>query len=65
MPCTLHIHGESVAITQDASIVVNAINGGAKLLTLTRQSDGLGVPVVVSQIGYVVPQPPAGAPATP
>jgi hypothetical protein len=50
MPCTLHIHGESVAVTQDASIRHHgAIVNGTKYLTVTRQSDLLKVQVVPGQ----------------
>jgi hypothetical protein len=57
MPCTLHIHGESVAVTDDPSVIMAAIVNGTKYLTVTRQSDLLKVQLIPGQVGYVVPQP--------
>lgn len=56
MPCTLHLHGESLAITEDAGSVTVAITNNIKLITVTRQSDGLKMPLAPASVSYVVPQ---------
>jgi hypothetical protein len=61
----LHIHGETVAIQEDASVIVNYINYNYRLVGVTRSSDSAHLTVAVNQIGYIVPQAPAGPPATP